>query len=147
LSALQLFSRLKQHAPGDAEWDDLVAFLQEFCSLAKQLQLQQRQVLWNKLVQLGLYDVVTRILGASGPAIKLRATDVLLSALAHDPMPLRAFLTQQPEHQLLGCLVAEFLASDDNGLAEQIAELLKLLADPGGPSGWLPGSNCGVGGG
>ena len=53
----QLFSRLKQQAPGDPEWHDLVAFLQEFCSLAKQLQLQQRQGLWNKMAQLGMYEV------------------------------------------------------------------------------------------
>lgn len=53
----QLFHSLKSHAPGDSEWDDLVAFLQEFCSLAKHLQLQHRQNLWNKMTQLGMFEV------------------------------------------------------------------------------------------
>jgi hypothetical protein len=54
---LQLFHSLKSHAPGDSEWDDLVAFLQEFCSLAKHLQMQHRQNLWNKMTQLGMFEV------------------------------------------------------------------------------------------
>lgn len=57
LAFLQLFHSLKSHAPGDSEWDDLVAFLQEFCSLAKHLQLQHRQNLWNKMTQLGMFEV------------------------------------------------------------------------------------------
>lgn len=54
---VQLFDALKSHQPGDSDWDDLVAFLQEFCSLAKHLQLIQRQNLWNKMTQLGMFDV------------------------------------------------------------------------------------------
>jgi protein phosphatase-4 regulatory subunit 3 len=54
---LQLFEALKSRQPGDSDWDDLVAFLQEFCSLAKHLQLQQRQNLWNKMTQLGMFEV------------------------------------------------------------------------------------------
>jgi hypothetical protein len=57
IASLQLFHSLKSHAPGDSEWDDLVAFLQEFCSLAKHLQLQHRQNLWNKMTQLGMFEV------------------------------------------------------------------------------------------
>ncbi|KAF8063085.1 smkA [Scenedesmus sp. PABB004] len=125
-----LFDALKRRAPGDAEWDDLVAFLQEFCSLSKHLQLQQRQALWAKMTQLGMFEVITRILQSGAAAVKLRATDVLLSALAHDPMPLRAFLATQERHALLDCLVTEFVNSRQSGLPEQIAELLKLLVDP-----------------
>lgn len=64
--------------------------------------------------------------------MKLRATDILLSALAHDPMPLRNFLASSNGRQLLNSLVVEFVSSDESGLPEQIAELLKLLVDPGG---------------
>lgn len=126
----RLFHSLKSHAPGDTEWDDLVAFLQEFCSLAKHLQLQHRQNLWNKMTQLGMFEVITRILRSSTPAVKLRATDILLSALAHDPMPLRNFLASPNGRQLLNSLVVEFVSSDESGLPEQIAELLKMLVDP-----------------
>jgi hypothetical protein len=57
VSILQLFEALKSRQPGDSDWDDLVAFLQEFCSLAKHLQLLQRQNLWNKMTQLGMFEV------------------------------------------------------------------------------------------
>ncbi|WIA20078.1 hypothetical protein OEZ85_005938 [Tetradesmus obliquus] len=125
-----LFEALKSRAPGEPDWDDLVAFLQEFCSLAKHLQLLQRQNLWNKMTQLGMFEVITRILQSSSAPVKLRATDILLSALAHDPSPLRSFLAAQPGHSLLDCLVKEFVGSEQSGLPEQIAELLKLLVDP-----------------
>jgi hypothetical protein len=77
-------------------------------------------------------QVITRILQSSSAPVKLRATDILLSALAHDPSPLRSFLAAQPGHSLLDCLVKEFVGSEQSGLPEQIAELLKLLVDPGG---------------
>jgi hypothetical protein len=265
---MQLFASLKSHEPGGAAWDDLVAFLQEYCSLAKHLQLPHRQHLWNKLTQLGMFEVrgtsgaralllpamllpamllpamhargagaaaaaavacertappqhtrararhsrtraprtqvLTRILQCSSPPVKLRATDILLSALAHDPGPLRAFLATQQgtallqvrrgwrcgapaagllcrqqrsaavcrpcgagapcvigrfickcAHARVPCvqvLVAEFVTANSSGsgdgsdrvgsssssssssspgLPEQIAELLKMLVDPG----------------
>jgi hypothetical protein len=59
---LQLFEALKSCQPGDSDWDDLVAFLQEFCSLAKHLQLLQRQNLWNKMTQLGMFEVRAELL-------------------------------------------------------------------------------------
>jgi hypothetical protein len=77
-------------------------------------------------------QVITRILQSSSAPVKLRATDILLSALAHDPSPLRSFLAAQPGHLLLDCLAKEFVGSEQSGLPEQIAELLKLLVDPGG---------------
>eukprot|EP00879_Flechtneria_rotunda_P032547 GHRR01035771.1.p1 GENE.GHRR01035771.1~~GHRR01035771.1.p1 ORF type:complete len:480 (+),score=165.60 GHRR01035771.1:3227-4666(+) len=125
-----LFSALKSKQPGNDGWDDLVAFLQEFCSLAKHLQMQQRHNLWNRMTQLGMFEVIACIMQSSAPPVKLRATDILLSALAHDPTALRSFLATQPGYQLLDCLVTEFVGSEQSGLSEQIAELFKLLADP-----------------
>lgn len=135
LSALQadarflprLFAALRDAAPGSPEWADLVAFLQELCALSRHLQVTQRQALWSKMQQLGLFDVLTRVVADGPPAVKLRATDVLLSTLGHDPLPLRDFMARQPGHELLGLLVREMLgAPDDSGLPEQIAELLKV---------------------
>jgi hypothetical protein len=76
-------------------------------------------------------QVINRILQSSTPDVKLRATDILLSALAHNPMPLRNFLASPGGRVLLNNLVVEFVSSDESGLPEQIAELLKLLVDPG----------------
>eukprot|EP00798_Chlamydomonas_sp_ICE-L_P024204 gene24204-9802_t len=58
----ELFLRLEKYTPADEEWRDLVAFLQEFCTLCRHLPQSTRQMLFNKLVQLNLYDVLTRIM-------------------------------------------------------------------------------------
>lgn len=101
------------------------------CTRAKVIRLwpQKCGVCWCVVT---CVQVITRILQSSTPAVKLRATDILLSALAHDPMPLRNFLASTNGRQLLASLVMEFVSSDESGLPEQIAELLKLLVDPGG---------------
>jgi protein phosphatase-4 regulatory subunit 3 len=115
---------------------------QELCSLSKHLQLTQRQALWSKMQQLGLFEVLTKVIAAGATPVKLRATDILLSTLGHDPLPLRGFLTRQPGHELLGLLVREMLgAADDSGLPEQIAELLKVGVGWGGLyCGWCCGA-------
>lgn len=49
--------RLRASRPGQEEWADLVAFLQELCSLVKHLQANQRSQLLQKLTSLGLFEV------------------------------------------------------------------------------------------
>ncbi|KAG2493475.1 hypothetical protein HYH03_008292 [Edaphochlamys debaryana] len=126
----QLFQRLQQTDPSDSQWHDLVAFLQEFCSLARHLQQQQRAGLFNRLIQLGLFEVVTRIMLHSSDEVKLKATDILMSSMQHDVLALREFLYKQPEHTLFGLLVRELTDGRDTGLAEQVCESIKLLMDP-----------------
>ncbi|GIL44732.1 hypothetical protein Vafri_2247 [Volvox africanus] len=126
----QLFQRLQQTDPSDTQWHDLVAFLQEFCSLARHLQQQQRASLFNRLIQLGLFEVVTRIMLHSAEDVKLKATDILMSSMQHDVLALREFLYKQPEHTLFGLLIHELTDGRDTGLAEQVCEAIKLLMDP-----------------
>ncbi|GLC50218.1 hypothetical protein PLESTB_000355400 [Pleodorina starrii] len=126
----QLFQRLQQTDPSDTQWHDLVAFLQEFCSLARHLQQQQRASLFNRLIQLGLFEVVTRIMLHSAEDVKLKATDILMSSMQHDVLALREFLYKQPDHTLFGLLVHELTDGRDTGLAEQVCEAIKLLMDP-----------------
>lgn len=104
--------------------------MQEFCSLARHLQQNARSQLFQKLVQLGLFDVVTRIMKHSSDTVKLKATDILVSVMQHDTTALRNFLRKQPEHMLFSLLVREFLTGGEGGLPEQIGELLKMLLDP-----------------
>ena len=86
-------------------WPFARSHLQELCSLSKHLQLTQRQALWSKMQQLGLFDVLTKVIVSGSPCVKLRATDILLSTLGLDPLPLRNYLTRQPGNELLGLLV------------------------------------------
>ena len=65
---------------------------------------------------------------AGSPEAKLRATDVLLSSLAHDPLPLRQFFTSEKPggaggsgSGLMGLLVRGLVAGSNDGLPEQIS--------------------------
>eukprot|EP00798_Chlamydomonas_sp_ICE-L_P014230 gene14230-20202_t len=126
----ELFSRLEKYAPEDNEWKDLVAFLQEFCTLSRHLQQSTRQQLFNKLVQLNLFDVITRIMKVGNEAVKLKGTDILHSIMTHDNVSLRSFLLEQTDHELFGLLCKELTEGSDGGLPEQVLELLKMLLDP-----------------
>jgi protein phosphatase-4 regulatory subunit 3 len=72
----ELFRRLKSAGPGDPEWLDQVAFLQELCSLAKHLQAASRTQLLSKLVGLGLFEV-------KPTECPLSSLKIVLSALVH----------------------------------------------------------------
>ena len=52
-----------------------------------------------------LMQVLTRVLKHGTTALQLRATDVMLSAMQHDPAPLRAFMRSQKDHELFHLLV------------------------------------------
>ena len=53
-------------------------------------------------------QVLTRVLKHGSPALQLRGTDVMLSAIQHDPAPLRQFMRSQKDHELFHLLVRYF---------------------------------------
>uniref|UniRef100_A0A061R721 Protein phosphatase 4 regulatory subunit 3 n=1 Tax=Tetraselmis sp. GSL018 TaxID=582737 RepID=A0A061R721_9CHLO len=133
----ELFGRLKSVNPQESDWRDLVAFLQELCSLAKHLQATPRMQLFAKLVDLGMFEVVTQVMKSGNAELRLRGSDILLSTLQHDPSPLRTFLIKQDGHALFTLLVDSLV--DDypksgselcGGLQEQVLEMLRMLLDP-----------------
>ena len=58
-----------------------MGFLQELCSLAKHLQVQQRGSLFASLIQHGLFYVLTDVLKAESETSQLKGADVLMSTL------------------------------------------------------------------
>lgn len=52
-----------------------------------------------------MVQVLTTVIKSGGPALQLRATDVMLSAIQHDPAPLRHFMRSQKDHELFHLLV------------------------------------------
>lgn len=130
----ELFARLSAAEPGSTDWQELVNFLQELASLAKHLQASQRANLFEKLVALGLFDAMGRVLDyGDNAAAQLRAADIVLVSAIHDPGPLRRYLlSPEKGSQLFGRLVAALLSSDTKrtGMPEQVLELLRVLLDP-----------------
>ena len=125
----ELFTRLQKTPRADPGWDDLVGFLQELCSLAKHLQVQQRGSLFASLIQHGLFYVLTDVLKTESETSQLKGADVLMSTLHNDPSALRAFLVKQEEHALFERIVELFVQGEE-GLQAQLFELLKLMLDP-----------------
>ena len=50
-------------------------------------------------------QVMTDVIQKGSPQVQLRAMDVLLSALQHNPPQLRAFMLQQRDHTLFTSLI------------------------------------------
>ncbi|EEH55088.1 uncharacterized protein MICPUCDRAFT_19362 [Micromonas pusilla CCMP1545] len=125
----ELFARLDNTPRTNPDWDDLVGFLQELCSLAKHLQIQQRGSLFAALVQHGLFYVLTDVLKTDSESSQLKGADVLMSTLHNDPSALRAFLVKQDQHALFERIVTLFVEGEE-GLQAQLFELLKLMLDP-----------------
>ena len=54
----QLFLSLEAANSNTPEWADLIAFLQEFCNLARHMQQISRQHLFQRMIHLGLFEQV-----------------------------------------------------------------------------------------
>ena len=61
-------------------------------------------VLWTRSTPAAL-QVMTDVIQKGSPQVQLRAMDVLLSALQHNPPQLRAFMLQQRDHTLFTSLI------------------------------------------
>ncbi|CAK0784720.1 hypothetical protein CVIRNUC_007924 [Coccomyxa viridis] len=125
-----LFQRLKAAKPGDAEWMNQVAFLQELCSLAKHLQAASRTQLLSKLIGLGLFEVIMTVLRDGGNDMCQRAMDVLLSVVQHDAGPLRDHFTEHTDRDDFKLLLKPLLSGQDVALQESVLEILRALLDP-----------------
>ena len=53
----ELFKRLKASKPGDEDWNDLVGFLQELCTLARHLQNASRLQVFSTLQNHGISQI------------------------------------------------------------------------------------------
>ncbi|KAH7621274.1 hypothetical protein Ndes2526B_g03615 [Nannochloris sp. 'desiccata'] len=125
----ELFNALRHPDLNASEWTDLVGYLQELVGLARHVQASQRNALLAKLIGLGLFPVLASVLKSGDTSAKLRAADVLLASVAHEPAPLRAYL-QGEGTDLFSAMVDAIHDSSTAGLQEQCLEILKVLIDP-----------------
>ena len=111
---------------------DAVLFIQQCCSIAKNIQPPARQVLYNNFVAHGLLQVIHFGLQHPDVGVRVGATDVLISIIDHDPQMIRHMLYRQVhENQapLTESLIELLLVEVDLGVKSQITEALKVLLD------------------
>ncbi|KAH6671872.1 component of IIS longevity pathway SMK-1-domain-containing protein [Halenospora varia] len=117
---------------------EAVLFIQQCCAIAKNLQQAARHTLYNNFLAHGLISVITFALRHNDVAVRVAATDVLVSMIDHDPQMIRQTIFRQINEKqmpLTDSLIDLLLVEADLGVKAQIADAIKVLLDPGPQGG------------
>ncbi|KAL5349048.1 Platinum sensitivity protein [Pseudogymnoascus australis] len=117
---------------------DAVLFIQQCCAIAKNFQPPARNSLYNNFLNHGLLAVINYALAHSDVAVRVGATDVLVSVIDHDPQMIRQTIFRQiseKQRPLTDSLIDLLLVEVDLGVKAQIADAIKVLLDPGSQQG------------
>ncbi|KAI1176624.1 DUF625-domain-containing protein [Nemania sp. FL0916] len=115
---------------------DAVLFIQQCCTVAKNLQPPARQTLCNNFIAHGLLQVIHFGLKSNDVAVRVGATDILVSTIDHDPQMIRQMIYRQIHEKqppLTDTLIDLLLVETDLGVKSQISDTLKVLLDLGLP--------------
>lgn len=110
-----------------------VLFIQQCCSIAKNLQPPARITLYNNFLSHGLLHVINFGLRNPDVSVRVGATDILVSMIDHDPQMIRQTIYRQmheQQPQLTDTLIDLLLVEVDLGIKSQISDALKVLLDP-----------------
>lgn len=111
---------------------EAVLFLQQLCSMAKQIQLPGRMSLFRSLVDRDLLQVVEYALVQPEPAIRNAAAEILTATIEYDANSVRAYILAQvakPTRPLMRLLLDLLLQHGNLGFKGQIAEAIRALLD------------------
>ncbi|KAI0909708.1 component of IIS longevity pathway SMK-1-domain-containing protein [Ustulina deusta] len=115
---------------------EAVLFIQQCCAIAKNLQPPARQTLYNNFIAHGLLHVIHFGLKHNDVAVRVGATDILVSMIDHDPQMIRQTIYRQIHEKqppLTDTLIDLLLVETDLGVKSQISDTLKILLDQGPP--------------
>lgn len=127
----ELFSRLFANDVELSTLRDLVAFVQELCSLAKNLQMMSRNQFYRALTERNLFKLFETCLGHTDLPVRLSTIDIINGFLVHESSVCRGvMMTQQPQCSLFGILVNQLFGDTDAGMKTQIAEVIRMILDP-----------------
>ncbi|KAF7560516.1 hypothetical protein G7046_g3632 [Stylonectria norvegica] len=131
-----LFAIFQSPIPDQKKKKEAVLFIQQCCSIAKNIQPPARQNLYNNFIAHGLLSVIHFGLRHGDVSVRVGATDILISIIDHDPQMIRQTMYRQMhENQapLTDSLIELLLVEVDLGVKSQISEALKVLLEPGAP--------------
>ncbi|KAH8912793.1 DUF625-domain-containing protein [Coniochaeta sp. PMI_546] len=116
---------------------EAVLFIQQCCSIAKNLQPPARQTLYNNFLQHGLLQVVNFGLRNFDVTVRVGATDILVCMIDHDPQMIRHTIyrqLQEKQSPLTDTLIDLLLVEVDLGIRSQVSDSLKVLLDSNPPT-------------
>lgn len=116
---------------------NLFLFLQELCLVVKTMQAPFRNEFYKIITDYDVFRAIEEALASSDPAeeawVWLASADILTNSLIHDPSFLRTYLISRLSvpASLLSCLIEAVVSpSVDSGLADQLAQVLRMVLDP-----------------
>lgn len=133
---MELFDVFKQSGEDPKRMKDAVLFIQQCCTVAKNLQPPARQSLYHQFTQHGLLPVIIFGLRHTDTAVRVGATDIMVCMIDHDPLMIRQLIYQQVGNNqlpLTDSLIDLLLVEVDLGVKSQVSDALKVLLDQGPP--------------
>ncbi|KAK6067004.1 hypothetical protein SCUP234_11841 [Seiridium cupressi] len=133
---MELFDVFKPYNEDPKRKKDAVLFIQQCCTVAKNLQPPARQTLYNNFIVHGLLSVINFGLRHADTAVRVGATDIMVCMIDHDPQMIRQTIYRQlSENQppLTDSLIDLLLVEVDLGVKSQVSDALKVLLDQGPP--------------
>lgn len=129
-----LFEKMSAAEKYSEDWRDLLSFLKQLICLSRHLQSAQRNEMFMHLCNLGLFPVMSDVLGSDDVEAKLWAIDCILSTTVHDPVLLRSFVQNNKDGKVIfEQLIDALLTENSGGLQEQALDIIKILLDPDAP--------------
>ncbi|KAG0125505.1 component of IIS longevity pathway SMK-1-domain-containing protein [Tuber indicum] len=129
----ELFSIFHSAESDPTQKKNGVLFIQQCCSIAKNLQGPVRTQLYSHFIQNGLFAVIDFALLHDDASVRIAGTDVLVAMIDHDPAMMRAFIFRQisdKQKPLTDTLIELLLGEQDLGVKAQIADAIRILLDP-----------------
>ncbi|KAF4592538.1 suppressor of Mek1 [Ophiocordyceps camponoti-floridani] len=130
----ELFGIFNSRRRDQEKRKEAVLFIQQCCAIAKNIQPPARQTLYNNFIAHGLLSVIHFGLRHTDVAVRVGATDILISVIDHDPHMIRQTIYRQMHDNqpgLTDSLIDLLLVEVDLGVKSQIGEALKVLLDQG----------------
>jgi protein phosphatase-4 regulatory subunit 3 len=117
----------------DAERKKLaVLFIQNCCTVAKNIQPPSRAALYQNFLAHGLFSVITFSLRHRDAAVRVAGTEVLVCLIDHDAPLVRANIARAINEKtvpLTDTLIDLLLLEMDLGVKSQMADAIKILLD------------------
>lgn len=129
----ELFGIFQQLEMDTQRKKDAVIFIQQCCQIAKGLQANARQQLYQNFISAGLFAVITFALKHPDASVRVAGTDILVALIDHDALMMRGQIFRAISDQakpLTDTLIELLLVERDLGVKAQMADAIKVLLDP-----------------
>lgn len=123
-----------------------VHFVQQCCTIAKSLQMQNRGTLLNNFINHGLFNVIAFAVRHPTASMRTTGIDILVALLDHDPNMMRGYMLKAVHEKrvpLTDTLIDLLHIETDLGVKNQLADAIKILLDPMPPQQEGPAPRAG----